>query len=248
MSRLIKYHDTSLSIGDKSAYQRNLYSKPGEFPVVHLKKNEITYSPKRNINTTPSAVRIAPPDRAIYQTSSRSNILRSGSLSSLPNSLGNMLSETERNKTCNDNEPLTPSNDIDSVPTRSVLDALKEISRKRINNEEFDADRHKKQCKDVSEIDGFQNNNKKRARETIPPTAKNNLSPTEQNLQKKRLLTRNNDILSSLSSSIVAATPKRRNLGNLTFDINNRFKYSSKNFYRKNSTEKLYRRSANVKG
>lgn len=224
VSRLIKYHDTSLSIGEKSAYQRNLYSKPGEFPVVHLKKNEITYSPKRNINTNPSAVRIAPPDRAIYQTSSRSNILRSGSLSSLPSSLGNLLSETERNKTCNDNEPLTPSNDIDSVPTRSVLDALKEISRKRINNEEFDADRHKKQCKDVSEIDGFQNNNnKKRARETIPPTSKNNLSPTEQNLQKKRLLTRNNDILSSLSSSIVAATPKRRNFGNLTFDKNNLF-------------------------
>lgn len=136
------------------------------------------------------------------------------------------------NPSRSDNEPLNPaSSEPDTTPTRSVLDALKEISRKRINNEELDAERIKKQCKDISEVDSppFQNTLsdfsgsisdlmyrnpmviQKRPRESVTQQG-GQLSPQSAELekQKKRLCTKNNEVLSSLSSSISLDTPKRK--------------------------------------
>lgn len=51
-----------------------------------------------------------------------------------------------------DDEPLAPPSDVESIPAPSALDQLKETTRKRINNEELDAERIKKQCKEVTDI------------------------------------------------------------------------------------------------
>lgn len=181
---------------------RNTFIRTSPFPV--LRRPELKSIQKRNI--TLSNVRIAPPERVNFQANSRSNILRSGSLVSL------------QNATRSDNEPLNPSSgsDIEAVPTRSVLDALKEISRKRINNEELDAERIKKQCKDISEVDSPTNLGNlmyrtpgiltKRPRELGPSSPQNG----ETDKQKKRLCTKNNEVLSSYSSSISLTTPRRQ--------------------------------------
>jgi hypothetical protein len=116
-------------------------------------------------------------------------------------------------KQLTENEPLTPSSE--ATTSTSALDALKEISRKRINSEELDMDRYKKQCKEFSEVDGLvevaggrsgiaKPTTSKRGRETNA-SAHNN---SAENLQKK-LCTKNNDILSSLSSSLIQPSLKQ---------------------------------------
>lgn len=111
-----------------------MYNRPGEFPVVHFKKSELTYSrPRRSLVNSPK-IKIPAPglfnfcfggffllfffqilDTSIYQTSTRSEILRTGSLLSKPLGQG---THQELNR---EHESMAP------------LDALKEISRKRIH-------------------------------------------------------------------------------------------------------------------
>uniref|UniRef100_U5EUL2 Putative nuclear pore complex p54 component sc nup57 n=1 Tax=Corethrella appendiculata TaxID=1370023 RepID=U5EUL2_9DIPT len=221
VSRLVKYHEANQKQPiNRSSSLTNLYSKPGQYPIVHLKKNTI-----RNINspTTNTVSRIAPPNKTNYLTNSRSNILRSRSLILTPPSSAGAVAATNEpltkqdaiKTTENENEPISHSGpDVEQSP-RNVLEALKEISRKRINNEELDiVDRVKKQCKEISEIDGgislaakLSNIANKRAREiNLSPTSRQ--SPSESEQSKKRLCTKNNDILSSLSSSLYMNTPK----------------------------------------
>jgi nuclear pore complex protein Nup121 len=192
-----------------------LYNKPGQFPIVHLKKTEIKNLPKRLLSS--SSVRIAPPKKSMFQTSvtrmgsliSTASIIMSSSSSSVQKPLEVAVTSLDSDKNQNDNEPLTPTTETSN--TKSALEALKEISRKRINSEELDVDRYKKQCKDLSEVDGPSEGSSKidvvtpvaskRGRETNTATRSN----SAEQLQKK-LCTKSNDILSSLSSSCI---PKR---------------------------------------
>ncbi|XP_058450997.1 uncharacterized protein LOC131430233 [Malaya genurostris] len=208
VNRLVKYHDKVQSPLNRSQSMTNLYSKPGQFPVVHLKKTEIKYSPRRN-NTSITSVRIAPPEKSVFQANTRSNILRAGSLL-IPAEPHLKMARTQQhgNEIDAENRVIAPTAELEPAPTRSVLDALKEISRKRINNEELDADRIKKQCKELSEVDSG-GAGTKRTREMTSSTSPPSRGTTDQQLQKKRLCSKNNDISSSLSSSLVMNTPKR---------------------------------------
>lgn len=211
VNRLVRYHDKSQSSLNRSQSMTSLYTKPGQFPVVHLKKTEIKYSPRRNNSIT--SVRIAPPEKSVFQANTRSNILRAGSLLIPSAELkpgGGVRQQQSEEEIDAENRVIAPTAEVDAAPTRSVLDALKEISRKRINNEELDADRIKKQCKELSEVDsggGGGGGGVKRAREL--PSSASPPSRGSADQQKKRMCQKNNDILSSLSSSLVMATPKR---------------------------------------
>ncbi|XP_058824964.1 mucin-2 [Topomyia yanbarensis] len=208
VNRLVKYHDKTQSPLNRSQSVTSLYSKPGQFPVVHLKKTEIKYSPRRN-NSSITSVRIAPPEKSVFQANTRSNILRAGSLL-IPAEPHLKMARTQQHEDEIDaeNRVIAPSTELEAAPTRSVLDALKEISRKRINNEELDADRIKKQCKELSEIDSG-GAGTKRAREITSSASPPSRGSADQQLQTKRLCSKNNDISSSLSSSLVMNTPKR---------------------------------------
>ncbi|XP_065088623.1 nuclear envelope pore membrane protein POM 121 [Ochlerotatus camptorhynchus] len=208
VNRLVKYHDRTQSPLNRSQSMTSIYSKPGQFPVVHLKKTEIKYSPRRNNSIT--SVRIAPPEKSVFQANTRSNILRAGSLliPAEPH-LKQSRGPAPEDEIDAENRVIAPTTELEAAPTRSVLDALKEISRKRINNEELDADRIKKQCKELSEVDSGGGGGTKRARELTSSTSPPLRGSGEQQLQKKRLCCKNNDILSSLSSSLVMSTPKR---------------------------------------
>uniref|UniRef100_A0A336MAT7 CSON014547 protein n=1 Tax=Culicoides sonorensis TaxID=179676 RepID=A0A336MAT7_CULSO len=221
-TRLVRYGGNEEDTRPRQNSLRSAFIKTSPFPVLKLRKQDIKLTPQRSISL--SNVRIAPPEKVIFQPNSRANILRSGSMIS--------IQSPSNPPTRNDNEPLNPTiSEPDTNPTRSVLDALKEISRKRINNEELDAERIKKQCKDVSEVDSptFQNTivdftgnmtdlmyrspmMQKRPRESNAGTQSGQASPQSAELekQKKRLCTKNNEVMSSLSSSISLATPKRQ--------------------------------------
>lgn len=105
-----------------------LYNRAGEFPVVHFHKNELTNSMRTKQPGSSGGlggqVRIPAPERTTYQSTMRSEILRTGAtvgngtVASVPLTVGACDDATVPNDTY---ELLAP------------LDALKEISRKRIH-------------------------------------------------------------------------------------------------------------------
>ncbi|XP_052902639.1 mucin-19 [Anopheles moucheti] len=258
VNRLVRYYDRSQSqTMNRSQSLSSVYNKPGQFPLVQLRKQELRYAnsnaSRRNGNF--SMVRIAPPERSLFHTNKRSSIFRSGSLllpttneSASETSLFGGLGSARNGPSGGgggdeadvENRVITPCAELEATPTRSVLDALKEISRKRINSEELDADRIKKQCQELSELDaagsgppsstaavaiGTHGMATKRTREQTTessPSSPSELGPGlggvgrlpssggEQQSQKKRLCIKNNDILSSLSSSLVTMNTPKR--------------------------------------
>ncbi|XP_052863196.1 putative nuclear envelope pore membrane protein POM 121B [Anopheles cruzii] len=269
VNRLVRYYDREQSSGamNRSHSLSSVYNKPGQFPVVHLRKQELRYGLGGRRKGNLSTFRIPPPEQSVFQVTKRSSILRTGSLlmpggsetasyGSSPfgvrgtATVGSVLQRTAKpppplpttagpgcDESDVENRVITPCAEPEATPTRSVLDALKEISRKRINSEELDADRIKKQCKELSELDaagsgppsataavatGTLGLAAKRSREQASsPGCGSPSSPSdgsggtigagEQQSLKKRFCSKNNDILSSLSSSLVAAhTPKQR--------------------------------------
>lgn len=202
-SRIVKYHDNSARL-NRSLSMNNLYNKPGQFPVVHLKKNEQQYKAKKT--KTLSMTRIAAPEKSAFHGNTLSSILRSGSI------VGLQKSDEEISR---ENRPILhpPPSENDMAPTRSVLEVLKEISRKRINSDEMDGtELTKKQCKEP-EQDSTSNagprSQSKRQREITSSTALNAQISPEQQVIKKRMCNYNNDILSSLSSSMVGVTKRK---------------------------------------
>ncbi|KFB45403.1 AGAP003983-PA-like protein [Anopheles sinensis] len=270
VNRLVRYYDADQSTTmNRSQSLSSVYNKPGQFPLVHLRKQELRYGANNAARRrgSLSTIRIAAPERSFLQQSKRSSILRTGSMflsgvnnesasdslfggrgGTVPGTSKTTASTTTTTTTTNnnnnnsagnasdaENRVITPCAELEATPTRSVLDALKEISRKRINSEELDADRIKKQCKELSELDaagsgppsstaavaiGTHGMATKRSREQAGSPS----SPSEggvgltldragggeRQILKKRFCTKNNDILSSLSSStLIVNTPKR---------------------------------------
>ncbi|KAI9576083.1 mucin-5AC [Glossina fuscipes] len=208
-SRIVKYHENESRLNrNMSAY--NLYIKPGQFPVVNLNKSQL---PLRATKQTVSMTYIAPPDKPAFHGNTISSLLRSSSV------VGLHKSDEEISR---ENRPIIhpPPTENDMAPTRSVLEVLKEISRKRINNEDSTLNEtNKKHCErsgnDTIDIasggqplnqnqDSISTQSYKRQRDgsvnycrtTIPG------GPSSPEQVKKRLCSYNNDITSSLSSSM----------------------------------------------
>lgn len=115
------------------------YTRIGDFPIVNLDKDKH----KRVIQVQPSqstaiTTRITPPVRSNYFMQSRAEIMSGGR-----SAMSTTDSQTYKNGShtpANENEPLVShEGEYETAPTRSVLDALKEISRKRIHCEVSDS-------------------------------------------------------------------------------------------------------------
>ncbi|TMW50141.1 hypothetical protein DOY81_004766 [Sarcophaga bullata] len=205
-SRIVKYHESGTRL-NRSMSAHNLYSKPGQFPVVTLKRTEL---PFRATKKELSMIHIPPPEKSTFYGNTISSLLRSNSV------VGIQSKRTEENR------PIIhpPPTENDMAPTRSVLDVLKEISRKRINSDSLEADEtSKKYCNRVNDLmdpgmcaastNAVVNNTPstnqrlKRQRDCIIShqsvhTSEVKTSPEQ---AKKRVCNYNNDITSSLSSS-----------------------------------------------
>lgn len=203
-SRIVKYHDNSARL-NRSQSMTSLYNKPGQFPVVHLKKCEQQYKAQKT--KTLSMTRIAAPEKSVFHGNTLSSILRSGSI------VGLQKSDEEISR---ENRPILhpPATENEMAPTRSVLEVLKEISRKRINSDELDGtELTKKQCKEqeqeTTSIAGQRTQSKRQREITNSNSTYNTQISPEQQVIKKRMCNYNNDILSSLSSSM-ASVAKRK--------------------------------------
>ncbi|XP_013108830.1 uncharacterized protein LOC106088075 [Stomoxys calcitrans] len=211
-SRIVKYHENESRL-NRSMSAHNLYSRPGLFPLITLKKTEL---PHRATNQQPTMTRIAPPDKSMFYGNTLSSLWRSNSVVGLQKSDEDISQE---------NRPIIhpPPTENDMAPTRSVLDVLKEISRKRINSDDVGALESSKKNRIGNDLmDGGITT----SHSSLPPTTVSgvtsgfkrqrdansygkadlsscriqeaNKSPEQ---MKKRVCNYNNDIISSLSSS-----------------------------------------------
>jgi nuclear pore complex protein Nup121 len=177
------------------------YTNIGEFPIVHLEKEQMKIIPK-STPSVPKPVRILPPQRSLFLSQSRSQILKK-----------NQQPEPQimrpSNVLQNENAPISPMHEvIEPLPTKSALDELKEVSRKRINNEELDAERVKKKCQDGESNDpncffkqlGAATCSLKRPR--APSVTRSGIAIST----SKRV--RHNDVINSLTSAKSLQIPK----------------------------------------
>ncbi|XP_036344066.1 nuclear pore complex protein DDB_G0274915 [Rhagoletis pomonella] len=137
VSRIVQYHENGSRL-NRSMSASNLYGKNGHSSIAQLQKSELPYrATQQNVLMT----RIAPPKKSVFYGNTLSSLLRSNSVIS--------LQKSDEELSC-ENRPILhpPPTESDLAPTRSVLDVLKEISRKRINSDESDGihDTNKKYC------------------------------------------------------------------------------------------------------
>ncbi|KAH8341041.1 hypothetical protein KR067_002534, partial [Drosophila pandora] len=127
-SRIVSYHDNS--IGGRGGLQRSMSASNLYNPM--LKPRRMPGAPLPYKATVPalSMTKIAPPERSFYSGNTLPSLLRSNSL------VGVVHKASEQEQLSRENRPILhpPHPQHDSEPTRSVLDELKEISRKRINS------------------------------------------------------------------------------------------------------------------
>lgn len=183
-SRIVQY-DRAQN-GRSPTYNRK-FGSPGIFPIVHLYKQSLPVASPKPKKVT---VKIAPPDDlSMYNHIDHSII----------------MSENSRITTF----PEHPANESG---TRSVLDALKEISRKRIHSAaEFESSSaegsNRKRNKRILESTANQsslnltpqvNNNNKRLREESPPDM--NCLTVSSNSNNSAALTTNTDSVKSTAS------------------------------------------------
>lgn len=133
-SRVVKYHEAS-EVKTRGVPNKT-YRRLGDFPIVNLDKSEINLNRKHENVAKVSKLRIAPPINLV-SASARSTIFRTGKNygDSFPiGPIGKIGPLESRNPIRSPDEPIVPStNDYDSGPACSSLEALKEISRKRIH-------------------------------------------------------------------------------------------------------------------
>lgn len=137
-SRVVKYHEA------KEAKSRELasksYRRPGDFPIVNFKKDEINLNKKQENVPKVAKINIASPINLV-SSSVRSGIFRTGkNFGELgdticrPTKLGPVEGRKPIHAPQSKDEPIVPiTGEYDAAPTRSSLEALKEISRKRIH-------------------------------------------------------------------------------------------------------------------
>lgn len=131
--RVNKYYDESHRKPTRQLINPR-YTTIGDFPIVNLDKAKhvIKVQPTTVTATTATAARITPPVRNSYFMQSRASIMSGGRV--LPNNEQQTYNNGTHSPVANENEPLVShEGEYETAPTRSVLDALKEISRKRIH-------------------------------------------------------------------------------------------------------------------
>ncbi|XP_030373838.1 nuclear pore complex protein DDB_G0274915 isoform X2 [Scaptodrosophila lebanonensis] len=134
-SRVVKYHDGNGRNLHRSLSARNLYNRPVQSSPSQKLHSPLPY--KTSIPKVPMT-RIAPPERSFYCGNTLPSLLRSNSMIGLPKTCEELSRE---------NRPIMHPPPQESEPTRSVLDALKEISRKRINTNDLQhQEQSKKSC------------------------------------------------------------------------------------------------------
>lgn len=108
--RIVRYEEEN----KQSKLSNRLYKRTGDFPIVHLDKPKLVLTPNRSVANPAKMARIGQPDPSNYRSNVRAEILRNGMM--LP--------------------PISADrhDDVGSVRV-DPLDALKEISRKRIHCE-----------------------------------------------------------------------------------------------------------------
>ncbi|GLV38668.1 hypothetical protein CBL_05667 [Carabus blaptoides fortunei] len=209
-SRVVQYHN-ELSGNQTSTHQAK-YGSPGLFPIVQLYKKELPIlarSPRR------CTVRIAPPDPLSYNSDQANTILRD---SFLQNNVESCSTQADT-----------------EINTKSVLEALKEISRKRIHTNDDIDDISKRQRKGsvstASTSSEHLNKDGKRMREDTPPKPKEPTSPNVNSASKRICVV--NEIESSLSSSRLMRLQqgqKRKASLNATENLNKQRRISNGQF------------------
>lgn len=136
-SRVVKYHEASEA---KSREITNkAYRRPGDFPIVNLDKSEINLNKKQALEPKVAKINISSPVNLISASNAtaRSAIFRTGKNygENYPTGkIGPIEGRKPIKPTISPDEPIVlANNDYDNTPTRSSLEALKEISRKRIH-------------------------------------------------------------------------------------------------------------------
>lgn len=137
-SRVVKYHEASEAKTRDIA--NKTYRRLGDFPIVNLDKSEINLNQKQANAPKVSQINIAPPINLV-SASARSAIFRTGKNygDSYPMGPIGKIGPIEgrkpiRTSSISQDEPIVPStSDYDDGSARSSLEALKEISRKRIH-------------------------------------------------------------------------------------------------------------------
>ncbi|KAH8307876.1 hypothetical protein KR059_001291, partial [Drosophila kikkawai] len=133
-SRIVAYHENSLgrrgSGSGVAGLQRsmsvsNLYS-----PLSHPRRPAAPPLPYKSSVPVLSLTQIAPPERSFYSGNTLPSLMRSNSL------VGVALKTSDQEHLSRENRPILhpPHPQHECEPTRSVLEELKEISRKRINS------------------------------------------------------------------------------------------------------------------
>lgn len=136
-ARVVKYHEASEAKTRDIA--NKTYRRLGDFPIVNLDKSEINLNQKQANAPQVSKIHIAPPINLV-SASARSAIFRTGKNYGDAYPMGPIgkIGPIEGRKpirtSISQDEPIVPStNDYDGGSARSSLEALKEISRKRIH-------------------------------------------------------------------------------------------------------------------
>lgn len=138
-SRVVKYHEASEAKTRDIA--NKTYRRLGDFPIVNLDKSEINLNQKQANASKVSKIPIAPPINLVSASASaRSTIFRTGKNygDSYPigpiGKIGPIEGRKPIRTSISQNEPIVPStSNYDGGSARSSLEALKEISRKRIH-------------------------------------------------------------------------------------------------------------------
>lgn len=225
-SRVVKYYEESQ---EKQRQLTNpLYTRFGDLPLAYAKPGtkpiqRMAAAVKSTVNVVPS-----PPRNNYMGMEARAMIMSTGRIGcpvSTANGSASNDATTYQNAANtggrpanlpNENEPLvTHDDEYSSAPTRSSLDALHEISRKRIHCQDIDNEQTKKSKADLMPIQsanaaktdplGTGALSMKRGREQISPP-----STKSANNDTKKKSRRCNDIFSSLSSSAHMLAPKRK--------------------------------------
>lgn len=121
------------------------YTRPGDLPTVNLEKHAISIKPQHTNGATIAKIGVGAPLRFNNQASSRMSIFSTGknfgdTAPITPTATNVSIAGTSsasapsngNASASRDDEPIVPtSSEYDTNPTRSVLDELVEISRKR---------------------------------------------------------------------------------------------------------------------
>lgn len=144
-SRVVKYYEASEAKSRPISNQS--YRRPGDFPIVNLEKTELSLNQRKENIPKISKLNIAPPINLVSHASARSAIFRTGK--NYGDTIGPIGKSNNSNTTTSSiksaeplpsaamhDEPIVSNeNDYNGASARSSLDALKEISRKRIRCE-----------------------------------------------------------------------------------------------------------------